>query len=58
MEETENERLLNIALKLSSMTFILNGYCQNFEQEISEFAELMEFTHMLHETSKQLYDLL
>ena len=58
MDEAENRKLSNIAIQLSSMTFVLNVYCENFEQEIPEFANLTAFTEMLHKTSEELYDLL
>ena len=56
MNEEETKRLSKIACKLSGMTFILKGYCENFE-EISQLSNLVEFSDILHLTSNQLFDL-
>ncbi len=58
MNEAEYEKLSEIARRLSSMTFVLNGYCENFEQDMPEFANLTNFTKMLNKVSEELYGLL
>ncbi len=55
MNEEETKRLSKIACKLSGMTFVLKGYCENFE-EISQLSNLVEFSDILHLTSNQLFD--
>ena len=56
MNEEESQKLQDIARKLTSMTFILNGYCRNFE-EVKEAESLIEFSEILHNTSEELFDL-
>ena len=58
MNEAEYEKLSEIARRPSSMTFVLNGYCENFEQDMPEFANLTNFTKMLNKVSEDLYGLL
>jgi len=58
MEEEKYKKLSEITYQLSSMTFILNGYCENFEQEVPEIANLTAFVEILQRTSEKLYDLL
>lgn len=57
MNEEECEKLSRITWKLTSMTFVLKGCCENYEQDIKEFANITEFTKILHKTSEELYDL-
>jgi len=56
MNDEESEKLQEIARKLCSMTFILNGYCENFEG-IVEISNIIEFTEILHKASEKLFDL-
>jgi len=58
MNEEECEKLSRITWKLSSMTFVLNACCENYEQDIKEFSKITEFTRILHGVSEELYDLL
>ena len=53
----KSEKLYELTHKLYSMTFVLYGYCKNYEEDISEFAKLSTFSQVLHETSKELFDL-
>jgi len=56
MDDEESRKLQEIARKLFSMTFILNGYCENFDGVI-EVSNIIEFTEVLHKTSRELFDL-
>lgn len=58
MNGTEEKKLTDLACKLYSMTFVLKGYCENFDEEIPEISNLIEFSEILHKTSKKLFDLL
>lgn len=58
MDEAEEKKLAKLACKLYSMTFVLKGYCENFDEEIPEISNLIEFSEILHKTSKNLFDLL
>jgi len=57
MNEEETKKISKIACKLSGFTFILKGYCGNFE-DISEVSNLVDFSEILHDTSNELFDLL
>jgi hypothetical protein len=57
MDDTELEKLAEITDKIYSMTFVLCGYCENYEQRIPEFAKLFEFSQILPDTSRDLFDL-
>ena len=55
----ERERKLSeIACKLSSMAFVLNGCCENYEGQEIDTGKLTNFTKYLEETSLELFDLL
>ncbi len=56
MDDVESRKLQEIARKLFSMTFILRGYCENFDT-IVELSNMIEFAELLHNTSKELFDL-
>lgn len=58
MDDNEYEKLSTIANQLTSMTFVLKSCCENYEQSIPEFAQLYEFTVMLHDTSNRICELL
>jgi hypothetical protein len=58
MDDMENKKLSELTNKITSMTFVLRGYCENYEQRIPEFAKLFEFTEILHNASNELFDLL
>lgn len=58
MDEEIYKKLSELANQLSSMTFVLNAYCENYEQSISEIAYLTEFSQMMHKTAQKIYDLL
>jgi hypothetical protein len=58
MNDTEYENLSSIASQLISMTFILKCYCEYFEQDIPEFAKLIDFMIILNKTCNKLFDIL
>jgi len=58
MNEDQGRKLSEIACKLSSLTFVLNGCCINYDGESIDLANLIEFTKILHETSEELFGLL
>lgn len=58
MDEEIYQKLSELANQLSSMTFVLNAYCENYEQSISEIAYLREFSHIMHKTAQKIYELL
>lgn len=58
MNDEIRKELSELANQLSSMTFILNAYCENFEEEIYEIDCLVEFSQIMHKTAKNLYKLL
>lgn len=58
MDDTQEKKLAELACKLSGMTFVLKGYCENFDEEVPEVSNLIEFSEILHETSRELFDLL
>lgn len=58
MDEEKEIKLSKLALKLSSLTFVLNGRCTNYDGESVCSSNLIEFTKILHETSEELFDLL
>jgi len=58
MEEEKYEKLSNIACKLSGLTFVLVGYCRNFDEKVPEIANLIELSEILHKTSEKLFELL
>lgn len=58
MNDEIYSNLSELANQLSSMTFILNAYCKNFEEDIKEFDYLVEFSQIMHKTAKDLYKLL
>jgi hypothetical protein len=55
--DVDGEKLFEITHKLYSMTFVLLGYCENYEQKIPEFGKILTFLQILHETSEELFDL-
>ena len=57
MNDKENVKLSIIANQLSSMSFILNSYCESFES-IKEISMLIEFTEILHKKTQEIYELL
>lgn len=58
MNDEEHKKLSILADKITSMTFVLKAYCENFEQNISELSKLYEFAEILNNTSNEIYDLL
>jgi hypothetical protein len=58
MNKENEQRLSELACKLSSMTFVLQGCCTNYEGLEFNSSKLVDFTKMLHETSNELFDLL
>lgn len=58
MDEEKERKLAELARELSSLTFVLNGCCINYDGETADFANLVEFTNILHKTSDKLFDLL
>jgi len=58
MNDSEFEKLSELARQLTSMTFVLNGYCENFDGNGIEISNLIEFTKILYKTSNKLFDLL
>jgi len=57
MNDEENIKLSKLACKITSMTAVLSGYCENFE-DINEVSNLIEFMHILDKTSNELFDLI
>lgn len=57
MDELKEEKLSEIARKLTGMTFVLNSYCEYYEN-IEELSNLIEITGIMHQTSRELFDLL
>lgn len=57
MDEAKEEKLSEIARKLSGMSFVLNSYCE-YNDSIHELSNLVEFTEILYQTSMELFDLL
>lgn len=58
MNEKEQAKLSELTREITSMTFILRYYCQNFSSEIKEISKLAEFTEILDKKALELYDLL
>jgi len=58
MNDIEYEKISEFARKITSFTFVLKGICENYEQDISEFAKLYEFVKILDETSNEIFGLL
>lgn len=58
MNEEIYNNLSELANQLSSMTFILTVYCENFGENIKEIDYLVEFSQIMHKTAKNLYKLL
>lgn len=58
MNEKVYKNLSELANQLSSMTFVLTVYCENFGENIKEFDYLVEFSQIMHKTAKDLYKLL
>lgn len=58
MDEEIKKELSELVNKLSSMTFILNAYCENFEEDIDEIGYLVEFSQIMYKTVNNLYELL
>lgn len=57
MDELKEEKLSEIARKLTSMTFVLCGYCEYYEN-VTELGNLIEFSEIMHKISRELFDLL
>ena len=57
MDNLKEEKLSEIASKLIGMSFVLNSYCEYYEN-IEELGNLVEFSAIMHKTSKELFDLL
>lgn len=57
MDELKEEKLSEIARKLTGMTFVLNSYCEYYEN-IEELGNLIELSGIMHQTSRELFDLL
>lgn len=57
MDELKKEKLSEIARKLTGMTFVLNSYCEYYEN-IEELSNLIELSGIMHQTSRELFDLL
>lgn len=57
MDELKEEKLPEIARKLKSMTFVLRSYCEYYEK-IGELGNLIEFSDIMYQTSRELFDLL
>lgn len=58
MDEEKETKLSELACKLSSMTSVLKGYCENYEEEVPEITNLIDFSEILHETNEELFNLL
>lgn len=58
MDEEREKKFTELACKLSGMTFVLKGYCENFYEDVPEITNLFEFSSILHEISEELFDLL
>lgn len=56
MDELKEEKLSEIARKLTGMSFVLNSYCEYYEN-IEELGNLIELTGIMYQTSKELFDL-
>lgn len=57
MDELKEEKLSEIARKMKGMTFVLRSYCEYYEN-ITELGNLIEFSEIMHKTSRELFDLL
>lgn len=57
MDELKEEKLAEIARKLTGMSFVLNSYCEYYEN-IEELSNLIEFSGIMYQTSRELFDLL
>jgi len=57
MDELKEEKLSEIARKLTRMSFVLNSYCEYYES-IEELRNLIEFSDTMYQTSRELFDLL
>ena len=58
MDEIESKKLSELACQISGMAIVLKGYCENFEEDISEIANLIEFTKILSGITNKLFNLL
>ena len=58
MENEKNDKLFVTAQKLYSLTAALCGYCENYDESIPEIAKLYEFSKILHNISRELFELL
>jgi hypothetical protein len=58
MKDKEIEKLADLTKEITSMTYVLYCYCQFFDENNSELANLVEYAKMLNEKSFELYDLL
>lgn len=56
MDDLKEEKLSEIARKLTGMSFVLNSYCEYYEN-IEELGNLIELTGIMYQTSKELFDL-
>lgn len=54
----DEEKLSDIACRLTSLTAVLCGYCQNFMEESKEICNIVEFTEIIDKTAKELFKLL
>ena len=57
MDEETYEKLIDIVNNLSWMIAILDGYCENFEQDVKEIGNLKELVTLIRLTHKQIYGL-
>lgn len=57
MDELKEEKLSEIARKMTGMTFVLRSYCEYYEN-IVELGNLIELSEIMHKTSHELFDLL
>jgi len=57
MNEETHEKLMEIVDNLSWMVAVMEGYCQNFEQDVKEIGNLKELATLIRQTHKQIYSL-